>query len=684
MKTRAGPTGPARGALAGMNYEPAMGLTAACGVWMTDDFAWAGSESSGGGGAVDSVNGQTGTVVLDADDVGALEAADIGVSVQGYDALLASIAGLSMVADRYIYGTGTDAVALGTITSFARSILDDADAATVRATIGAGTGSGDVVGPSSATDNALARYDGTTGKLIQSSGVILSDGDLLSGVEGLALDQRAASPGSGYLWTSDGTTYTAGTLVWGDAAQVLGELGVGDPGSEQASILLNGSTYTAPFKVNAFGTSRAGAVLHQHSNTVEPDLVFARSRGTTSSHSQVTDTTILGRLIWAGWIDGTTGYARGAEVRAVIDGTPSASSAPTRLDFATTPSGSLTPTDRWSILPNGTLRPAADAAYQLGNVTYAALDVWSLQYSGKEQASVQAPSGGWTGRWAFWGKTGSPSEPMYTDDGGTDRRLIHRDDVATTSAAGVAEVATYLEGQSTTSLRVEDATKPHNMYRPGFAGWGAMTASPVNDNANGDGTLAVVGSAGSFIGVMDATAGALIRFATSTTIGRGAYAGDGAGGLTWATAGYYRYVFRFGGSSTFRIYGGLNVWTSSANIVAAESSTAATIRFGNDAGTIRAICADGSARTKVDFTTSPGATTIYEWEIIINRAATSVEFNLYSYSMTGGRGSLLETGTITTNIPTGATVINPAVWTLATSGTPNAWWHSIEIVGNTV
>ena len=179
MKERTGPSGPARGALAGNNYEPALGLSPAVGVWLADDFAWAGTESTGGGGAVDSVNGQTGVVVLDADDVGALEAADIGVSVQGYDALLQAIAALSMVADRYIYGTGTDTVALGTITSFARSILDDVDAAAVRATIGAGTGNGDVVGPSSADDNHLARFDATTGKLLQNSSVHLTDGGVL-------------------------------------------------------------------------------------------------------------------------------------------------------------------------------------------------------------------------------------------------------------------------------------------------------------------------------------------------------------------------------------------------------------------------------------------------------------------------------------------------------------------------
>lgn len=38
-----------------------------------------------------------------------------------------------------------------------------------------GAGTGDVVGPASATDNAIARFDSTTGKLIQNSGVTIND-----------------------------------------------------------------------------------------------------------------------------------------------------------------------------------------------------------------------------------------------------------------------------------------------------------------------------------------------------------------------------------------------------------------------------------------------------------------------------------------------------------------------------
>lgn len=49
-------------------------------------------------------------------------------------------------------------------------------------------GTGDVVGPSSATDNAIARYDLTTGKLIQNSVVTVGDSGAMSGITQLNVD----------------------------------------------------------------------------------------------------------------------------------------------------------------------------------------------------------------------------------------------------------------------------------------------------------------------------------------------------------------------------------------------------------------------------------------------------------------------------------------------------------------
>jgi hypothetical protein len=47
---------------------------------------------------------------------------------------------------------------------------------------GGGGGAGDVTGPASSTDNALARYDGTGGKTLQSSIAVLSDAGSLTGL----------------------------------------------------------------------------------------------------------------------------------------------------------------------------------------------------------------------------------------------------------------------------------------------------------------------------------------------------------------------------------------------------------------------------------------------------------------------------------------------------------------------
>jgi hypothetical protein len=76
----------------------------------------------------------------------------IGTHVQAYSADLTAIAALTSAADKVLYATGAGTWALATQTAFARTLLDDADAATARGTLGISATNT----PSSATGNIAA------------------------------------------------------------------------------------------------------------------------------------------------------------------------------------------------------------------------------------------------------------------------------------------------------------------------------------------------------------------------------------------------------------------------------------------------------------------------------------------------------------------------------------------------
>ncbi len=91
-------------------------------------------------------------------------------------------------------------------------VMARADAVTGRLLVSAtGAGTGDVTGPGSSTDNAVARFDGTTGQLLQDSVVLVGDTGI---VTGLTFD----TAGSGNVLKINGTQVSA---VAGTGAVVL-------------------------------------------------------------------------------------------------------------------------------------------------------------------------------------------------------------------------------------------------------------------------------------------------------------------------------------------------------------------------------------------------------------------------------------------------------------------------------
>ncbi len=86
---------------------------------------------------------------------------------------------------------------------------------------------GDVVGPASATDNAIVKFDGTTGKVIQNSAITLSDAGALQNVNEINFDVTPTGVvgGAGSMsWNSDDNAQTLDlVMAGGNVTMQVGE-----------------------------------------------------------------------------------------------------------------------------------------------------------------------------------------------------------------------------------------------------------------------------------------------------------------------------------------------------------------------------------------------------------------------------------------------------------------------------
>lgn len=102
------------------------------------------------------------------------------------------------------------------------------------------SGTGDVVGPSSSTDNSIARFDSTTGKLIQNSAIQVSD---VTTYSSKAYIQEKYDDGSTSNIATIITPKGTGAFIWGAAPD--GSTGGNNRGSYAVDFGRAGTTYVA-------------------------------------------------------------------------------------------------------------------------------------------------------------------------------------------------------------------------------------------------------------------------------------------------------------------------------------------------------------------------------------------------------------------------------------------------------
>ena len=186
-----------------------------------DNFTELYAGGGGGGGGIGGNTGSTDNAILRADGTGGSTLQTSGITIaDGASGTLSgtnsgdqnifstvSAGGQSLIAD-----STSDTLTLVAGTNV--SITADASTDTITISATGGSGGGNVSGPASpTTDNALVRWDGTTGQLIQNSSVTLSDTQEMSGLKSLTFN------------TAGGTVGLA-KMVWDTTNQTI-DLGIG-------------------------------------------------------------------------------------------------------------------------------------------------------------------------------------------------------------------------------------------------------------------------------------------------------------------------------------------------------------------------------------------------------------------------------------------------------------------------